>query len=92
MTFMFVVLAIAVIAAVAVLVTGRWSPSMGVSATGDYRPDLPDRPQFDLAVRGYRMDEVDAKIADLEQTIESMRAATPESMRAATPKTQRDSP
>ena len=54
---------------------------MGVSATGDYRPDLPDSPQFDLAVRGYRMDEVDAKIADLEQTIESMRAATPNSQR-----------
>jgi TolA-binding protein len=81
MTFLFVVLAIAVIAAVAVLITGRWSPSMGVSATGDYRPDLPDSPKFDLAVRGYRMDEVDAKIADLEQTIESMRAATPNTQR-----------
>lgn len=81
MTFMFVVVAIAVIAAVAVLINGRWSPSMGVSATGDYRPDLPDSPQFDLAVRGYRMDEVDAKIADLEQTIESMRAATPNTQR-----------
>lgn len=73
---MFVVLAIAVIAAVAVLVTGRWSPSMGVSATGDYRPDLPNSPQFDLAVRGYRMDEVDDKIAELEQTIASLRLST----------------
>lgn len=76
MTFAFVVLAIAVIAAVAVLVTGRWSPSMGVSATGDYRPDLPNSPQFDLAVRGYRMDEVDDKIAELEQTIASLRLST----------------
>lgn len=73
---MFVVLAIAVIAAVAVLVTGRWSPSMGVSATGDYRPDLPNSPQFDLALRGYRMDEVDDKIAELEQTIASLRLST----------------
>lgn len=73
---MFVVLAIAVIAAVAVLVTGRWSPSVGVSATGDYRPDLPNSPQFDLAVRGYRMDEVDDKIAELEQTIASLRLST----------------
>lgn len=76
MSFVFVVLAIAVIAAVAVLVTGRWSPSMGVSATGDYRPDLPNSPQFDLAVRGYRMDEVDDKIAELEQTIASLRLST----------------
>lgn len=73
---MFVVLAIAVIAAVAVLVTGRWSPSMGVNAMGDYRPDLPNSPQFDLALRGYRMDEVDDKIAELEQTIASLRLST----------------
>ena len=71
MTFLFVIVAIAVIAAVAILITGRAYPSMGVAARGEYRPDFPDNPQFDVVVRGYRMDEVDAKIAELEQVIGS---------------------
>jgi hypothetical protein len=72
-TFLFVILAIGVIAAVAVLVTGRYSPNVGVSTSGDYRPDVPgssQAPQFDVVVRGYRMDEVDAKIAELESKIQ----------------------
>ena len=81
MTFLFVVLAIGVIAAVAVLVTGRYSPSMGISAGGDYRPDQSGTgengsgsttTQFDVVVRGYRMDEVDAKIAELESKIQEL--------------------
>ncbi len=74
MTFLFVVLAIMVIAAAAVLITGRWNPDMGVRATGDYRPDLPENPQFDVVIRGYRMDEVDAKIAELQQRLDSLQS------------------
>ncbi len=72
-TFLFVILTIGVIATVVVLVTGRYSPTMGVSTSGDYRPDVTDSshaPQFDVVVRGYRMDEVDAKIAELESKIQ----------------------
>ena len=81
MTFLFVVLAIGVIAAVAVLITGRYSPSMGISAGGDYRPDHSGTvkngsgstaTQFDVVVRGYRMDEVDAKITELESKIQEL--------------------
>ncbi len=75
MTFLFVVLAIGVITAVAVLVTGRYSPAVGIANTGDHRPDLPGSsagPSFDVVVRGYRMDEVDAKIAELENRIKEL--------------------
>lgn len=74
MTFLFVIVSIAVIATVAILVIGRAHPSMGVSDTGDYRPELPDNPQFDVVVRGYRMDEVDAKIAELEKRIGALQS------------------
>jgi hypothetical protein len=83
MTFIFVVIAIMVIAAAALLITGRWNPDLGLSATGDYRPDLPGEPQFDLVIRGYRMDEVDAKIDELQQTIESLRMSTDPASRKA---------
>lgn len=77
------VIAIMVIAAAALLITGRWNPDLGLGSTGDYRPDLPEEPQFDLAIRGYRMDEVDAKIDELQQTIESLRmSADPASRKA----------
>lgn len=78
MTFLFVVIAIVVIAAVAILITGRWNPDMGLGAAGDHRPDLAENPQFDVVIRGYRMDEVDAKIAELQQKLDSLH--TPENL------------
>lgn len=65
MTFFFVVLAMAVLAALFAVIMGRWAPDMGESTTGDNRPE----PQFDVTLRGYRMDEVDSTIAALEATI-----------------------
>ncbi|MCF8551285.1 MAG: hypothetical protein K9G05_04295 [Candidatus Nanopelagicales bacterium] len=65
MTFLFVVLAIAVLAALFAVIMGRWAPDMGVPTVGDNRPE----PQFDVTLRGYRMDEVDSTIAALEATI-----------------------
>jgi hypothetical protein len=72
-TYLFVILAIGVITVVAVLVTGRYSPAMGIFASGDYRPETTasnPSTQFDVVIRGYRMDEVDAKIAELENKIQ----------------------
>lgn len=69
MTFLFVVLVILVIAGSAMLITGRFAPSVGVENTGDYKPDSQG---FDVTVRGYRMDEVDQKIAELEGRISEL--------------------
>jgi hypothetical protein len=65
MTFLFVLLGIGLIAGAAVVITGRYAPNWGVPNSGDYRPDTGAEPLFDVAIRGYRMDEVDAKIAEL---------------------------
>lgn len=70
MTFLFVLVGVGIIAAVAVIVTGRYAPNWGVSHSGDYRPDVDTGPQFDVVVRGYRMDEVDATIAELTAKLE----------------------
>jgi len=66
MTFLFVVLVILVIAGAAMVITCRFAPSAGITNTGDYKPDSQG---FDVTVRGYRMDEVDQKISELEGRI-----------------------
>ncbi len=66
MTFLFVVLAILVIAGAAMAITGRFAPNVGLANTGDYTPESQG---FDVTVRGYRMDEVDQRIAELEGRI-----------------------
>ena len=72
MTFLFVVLAILVIAGAAIVITGRFTPSLGIENTGDYKPDSQG---FDVTVRGYRMDEVDQKIALLEGRIAELESS-----------------
>jgi len=43
-------------------------------ATHDLRPDQrAGEPSFDVVMRGYRMDEVDATIADLQAHIERLK-------------------
>jgi hypothetical protein len=43
-------------------------------ATHDLRPDQrAGEPSFDVVMRGYRMDEVDATIADLQAQIERLK-------------------
>jgi len=66
MTFLFVILAILVIAGAALVITGRFVPSLGVENSGDYRLETRG---FDVTVRGYRMDEVDTRIEILEARI-----------------------
>ena len=72
MTLLFVVLAILVIAGAAIVITGRFTPSLGIENTGDYKPDSQG---FDVTVRGYRMDEVDQKIALLEGRIAELESS-----------------
>ena len=66
MTFLFVILAILVIAGAALVITGRFVPSLGVENSGDHRLETRG---FDVTVRGYRMDEVDTRIEILEARI-----------------------
>jgi len=66
MTFLFVILAILVIAGAALVITGRFVPGLGVENSGDYRLETRG---FDVTVRGYRMDEVDTRIEILEARI-----------------------
>jgi len=61
MTVLFVLLAIAVIALIGLASVGRLGELP--ETTPDRRPA--DGIGFDVVVRGYRMDEVDATLADL---------------------------
>ncbi len=73
MTWLFVIVVILVLGAgfVAILgLLGDLPPS-----EQDLRPDTRDgEPSFDVVVRGYRMDEVDAQLASLQDEIDSLRA------------------
>ena len=73
MTFIFVVLAILVISGAAMAITGRFAPSVGIENTGDY---ILESAGFDVTLRGYRMDEVDQRIAELEGKITELTANT----------------
>jgi hypothetical protein len=75
-TWLFVIVVILVLGAgfVAILgLLGDLPPS-----EQDLRPDTRDgEPSFDVVVRGYRMDEVDAQLATLQEEIERLRGADP---------------
>ncbi|CAB4883972.1 MAG: hypothetical protein F2793_07975 [Actinobacteria bacterium] len=68
MTIIFVLVALGVIAAVGLAAAGRLGGA--TQAIPDRRPDTLDgEPAFDVVLRGYRMDEVDATIADLRRRL-----------------------
>lgn len=69
MTIVFAIVLIAVIAAVSMLAVGRLGELP--QATVDRRPEGTE-PQFDVVLRGYRMDEVDETIAALQQRIDTL--------------------
>ena len=76
MSLVFVVVGIAVIAAAFWYASGRWSAQLP-QATHDLRPSERDlEPAFDVVLRGYRMDEVDATIADLQAQIDRLKGST----------------
>ena len=76
MTWIFVVIAVIVIA-------GAFLASLGLlgelpPADVDTRPDrIGDEPEFDVVVRGYRMDEVDEELSRLNAEIARLEAPAP---------------
>lgn len=72
MTWLFVILAILVIGAGALAAAGRLGDLP--AAEPDLRPEGPDAdPSFDVVVRGYRMDEVDARLASMQDELDRLR-------------------
>ncbi|MSO27278.1 MAG: hypothetical protein EXQ60_04340 [Candidatus Nanopelagicales bacterium] len=68
MTFIFVLLAVAVIALIGVLATGRLGELP--EPVRDARPNERfGKPAFDVVARGYRMDEVDQVVEELQAQI-----------------------
>jgi hypothetical protein len=71
-TWLFAVLAIAVLAAIFLAVLGLLGELPAVEQ--DLRPDeLDGAPAFDVVVRGYRMDEVDEQLERLQSEIDRLR-------------------
>lgn len=87
MSVVFALVAIAVIAGIALLATGRLRDELPEAdearrpiglpdaEVGDLRPEDIDQVRLDQALRGYRMDEVDALIERLTAEIAELRAA-----------------
>lgn len=72
MTWLFAVVALVVLAATFLAVLGLLGDLP--PAEPDLRPDeLQGEPVFDVVVRGYRMEEVDARIGALEAELEQLR-------------------
>ena len=73
MTWLFVVVAIGVLAFVFLVVLGPLGELPPVEP--DLKPEIVDgQPQFDVVVRGYRMDEVDQQVATLQERIARLEA------------------
>ena len=73
MTLVFIAVGLVVIAAAFWFAVGRLDPSLP-DAQSDLRPDQrAGDPAFDVVLRGYRMDEVDATIADLQSQIAELK-------------------
>ena len=71
MTWLYVVVALLVVGAAVVVAAGRWDHLPDVEP--DLRPDAGDgQPAFDVVVRGYRMDEVDARIETMQAEIDRL--------------------
>jgi len=75
-TWLFVIVAILVIAGGALAATGRLGQLP--EAEPDLRPDEQDgEPAFDVVVRGYRMDEVDARLSSMQDEIDRLSRREP---------------
>lgn len=67
------VLVIAVIGLIGLAAVGRLGELPSVEP--DQRPDRRDgHPAFDVVIRGYRMDEVDAVVGTLQRELSALRA------------------
>jgi len=74
MIALFVVVLLLVIGGIFVAISG--SLGQFPDSEPDLRPEMAD-PGVDVVVRGYRMDEVDARMAALEAEIEHLKSVTP---------------
>ncbi len=73
MTWLFVIVAILVLGAGFLALLGLLGDLP--AAEPDLKPDTIDgAPAFDVVVRGYRMDEVDAQLATMQDQIDTMSA------------------
>lgn len=73
MTWLFVIVVILVLGAGFVVVLGLLGDLP--PSEQDLRPDSRDgEPSFDVVVRGYRMDEVDAQLASMQDEIDALRS------------------
>ena len=73
MSVLFLLIGIAIVVAGFWIAVGRLDASLA-DQESDLRPDVRDgEPTFDVVFRGYRMDEVDATIADLQAQVEQLR-------------------
>lgn len=71
MTWLFVIALIALIAVGFLLALGLLGDLP--DAEQDLRPEIPDgAPSFDVVVRGYRMDEVDARLQAMQEQIDAL--------------------
>lgn len=77
MSVVFAIALILVIGGVVMVISGRWSGM--TEPERDRRPRGTGRGRFDVALRGYRMDEVDARIEALERENAALRADRPAS-------------
>jgi hypothetical protein len=72
MTLVFALIILLVLGSAAFVAVGRLGELP--EAEPDLRPDTRDgEPSFDVVLRGYRMDEVDAQIAAMQQEIDELR-------------------
>ena len=77
MNWLFIVLAIVVIAAAFLAALGFLGELP--ASEPDLKPDTLDgEPAFDVVLRGYRMDEVDEQIAALQGEIAQLRGTSPD--------------
>ena len=73
MTWIFVIALLVLLGVGFLLATGQMGQLP--PAEQDLRPDTRDgEPAFDVVVRGYRMDEVDAQIAGMQARIDELEA------------------
>lgn len=87
MTWWFAVLALLVIIGTALALAGRWRPA-GLPP-GPPQEGVPAGPRFDVVLRGYRMDQVDAELARLRRALDG---ATPDAPPEAGPDVPGDAP
>ncbi len=76
MSWLLVVAALLVIGVIALALTGRAGTDKAYLPVTepDLRPSGESGNEFDVVLRGYRMDEVDARIAELEAEVVSLKS------------------